>query len=55
MEYCNELYEHKSLLSENSLANMSHGIVHPSYVDNAANVVIDKVIESSFRNYGHWN
>nr|XP_034322816.1 uncharacterized protein LOC117688713 [Crassostrea gigas] len=49
---CAELYEHKSLLSQNPLANMSHEIVHPSYADNSANVVIGKVIESFFGNYG---
>lgn len=52
IEPCDELYEHKSLLSKNPLANMSHEIVHPSYADNAANVVIGKVIESFFGNYG---
>lgn len=49
---CDELYEHKSLLSKNPLANKSHEIVHPSYADNAANAVIGKVIESFFGNYG---
>lgn len=49
---CDELYEHKSLLSKNPLANKSHEIVHPSYADNAANAVIGKVIESFLGNYG---
>lgn len=49
---CDELYEHKSLLSKNPLAHKSHEIVHPSYADNAANAVIGKVIESFFGNYG---
>lgn len=52
IEQCDELYEHKSLLSTTHLSNMSHKIVHPSYADNAANVVIGEVIESFFGNYG---
>lgn len=52
IEQCDELYEHKSLLSKIQLSNMSHEIVHPSYADNAANVVIGEVIESFFGNYG---
>lgn len=46
-----ELYEHNSLLSQHSLANSSHQIVHPSCLDNAANNVIGEVIESIFGNY----
>lgn len=49
---CDELYERRSLFSKHPLASMSHEIVHPSYVDNNANVVIGKVIESFFGNYG---
>lgn len=51
IQHCDELYEHQSLLSENILANMSHQIVHPSYADNPANVVIGEVIESYFGNW----
>lgn len=49
---CDELYERRSLFSKHPLASMSHAIVHPSYVDNNANVVIGRVIESFFGNYG---
>lgn len=52
IQHCDELYEQKSLLSRGHLANNSNEIVHPSYADNTANVVIGKVIESFFGNYG---
>lgn len=51
IKHCDELYEHKSLLSKDTLANNSHEIVHPSYADNNANVVIGEVIESFFGNW----
>lgn len=44
-----ELYEQSLLLSE-SFANASNEIVHPSYADSTANVVIGKVIKSFFGN-----
>lgn len=52
IQHCDELYEQKSLLSRGHLANNSNEIVHPSYAENTANVVIGKVIESFFGNYG---
>lgn len=52
IEHCDELYEHSSLLSNHPLGKVSHEIVHPSYADNATNVVIGNVIESFFGNYG---
>lgn len=52
IEHCNELYENRSLLSAHSLAEESHTIVHPSYVDNTNNIVIGEVIESFIGNFG---
>lgn len=51
IEQCDELYEHRSLLSKDPLANISHEIVHPSYADNETTAVIGKVIESYFGNW----
>lgn len=47
-----ELYGHSSLLSQHSLANSPHQIVHPSWVDDNANNVIGEVIESIIGNFG---
>lgn len=51
IEQLDDLYEHRSLLSEDPLANMSHEIVHQSYLDNSTNVVIGRVVESYFGNW----
>lgn len=51
IEQWDELYEHRSLLSKDRLANTSHEIVHPSYLENRTNVVIGRVIESYFGNW----
>lgn len=51
IEQWDELYEHRLLLSKDPLANTSHEIVYPSYLDNRTNVVIGIVIESYFGNW----
>lgn len=52
IEHCDELYEGSLLLSEHSLAQQSHKIIHPSCVDNTVHVVIGEVIESFIGNFG---
>lgn len=52
IKQCDELYEGSSLLSNHSLAKLSHKIIHPSPVDNAINIVVSEVIESFIGNFG---
>lgn len=52
IKQCDELYEGSSLLSNHSLAKLSHKIIHPSPVDNAVNIVVGEVIESFIGNFG---